>query len=46
MFLFDIRRPEGDIAELELYVLIVNNGNGEQTEEELHPGEKHIRATN
>ncbi|KAK4405437.1 E3 ubiquitin-protein ligase UPL6 [Sesamum angolense] len=33
----------GDISELELYFVIVNNEYGEQTEEELLPGGKNIR---
>ncbi|CAJ1963098.1 unnamed protein product [Sphenostylis stenocarpa] len=37
---------EGDISELELYFVIVNNEYGEQTEEELLPGGKSIRVTN
>ncbi|KAK4425990.1 E3 ubiquitin-protein ligase UPL6 [Sesamum alatum] len=36
----------GDISELELYFVIVNNEYGEQTEEELLPGGKSIRVTN
>ncbi|KAL0457533.1 UNVERIFIED_CONTAM: E3 ubiquitin-protein ligase UPL6 [Sesamum latifolium] len=36
----------GDISELELYFVIVNNEYGEQTEEELLPGGKNIRVTN
>lgn len=37
---------KGDISELELYFVIVNNEYGEQTEEELLPGGKNIRVTN
>ncbi|PSR92481.1 E3 ubiquitin-protein like [Actinidia chinensis var. chinensis] len=41
-----LKRYEGDISELELYFVIVNNEYGEQTEEELLPGGKNIRVTN
>lgn len=37
---------EGDISDLELYFVIVNNEYGEQTEEELLPGGKNLRVTN
>ncbi|MQL88230.1 hypothetical protein Taro_020781 [Colocasia esculenta] len=37
---------EGDISELELYFVVVNNEYGEQTEDELLPGGKNIRVTN
>ncbi|PPD77369.1 hypothetical protein GOBAR_DD25703 [Gossypium barbadense] len=37
---------KGDISELELYFVIVNNEYGEQTEEELLPGGKNIHVTN
>ncbi|KAJ8573968.1 hypothetical protein K7X08_010479 [Anisodus acutangulus] len=37
---------EGDVSDLELYFVIVNNEYGEQTEEELLPGGKSIRVTN
>ncbi|KAK6913647.1 HECT domain [Dillenia turbinata] len=37
---------KGDISELELYFVIVNNEYGEQTEEELLPGGKNLRVTN
>ncbi|KAM7279030.1 hypothetical protein ACFE04_006164 [Oxalis oulophora] len=37
---------EGDVSELELYFVIVNNEYGEQTEEELQPGGSNIRVTN
>lgn len=36
---------EGDVSNLELYFVIVNNEYGEQTEEELLPGGKSIRVT-
>jgi ubiquitin-protein ligase E3 C len=36
----------GDISELELYFVIVNNEYGEQCEEELLPGGRHMRVTN
>ncbi|GAB4825610.1 E3 ubiquitin-protein ligase upl6 [Ancistrocladus abbreviatus] len=41
-----LKHYEGDISELELYFVIVNNEYGEQTEEELLPGGKNIRVTN
>ncbi|PSR97874.1 E3 ubiquitin-protein like [Actinidia chinensis var. chinensis] len=41
-----LKRYEGDISELELYFVIVNNEYGEQTQEELLPGGKNIRVTN
>ncbi|KAJ0092761.1 hypothetical protein Patl1_24814 [Pistacia atlantica] len=41
-----LKHFEGDISELELYFVIVNNEYGEQTEEELLPGGKNIRVTN
>lgn len=37
---------KGDISELELYFVIVNNEYGEQTEEELLPGGKNLHVTN
>lgn len=37
---------EGNISDLELYFVIVNNEYGEQTEEELLPGGKNVRVTN
>lgn len=37
---------KGDISELELYFVIVNNEYGEQREEELLPGGKNQRVTN
>ncbi|KAL6608257.1 hypothetical protein ACP70R_041320 [Stipagrostis hirtigluma subsp. patula] len=36
----------GDISELELYFVIVNNEYGEQCEEELLPGGREMRVTN
>ncbi|PNY13292.1 E3 ubiquitin-protein ligase upl6-like protein, partial [Trifolium pratense] len=39
-------RYEGDISELELYFVILNNEYGEQTEEDLLPGGKNLRVTN
>ncbi|OVA16717.1 IQ motif [Macleaya cordata] len=41
-----LKHYEGDISELELYFVIVNNEYGEQTEEELRPGGKDMRVTN
>ncbi|KAK8661860.1 hypothetical protein V6N13_091450 [Hibiscus sabdariffa] len=41
-----LKHFKGDISELELYFVIVNNEYGEQTEEELLPGGKNIRVTN
>ncbi|KAK9075671.1 hypothetical protein SSX86_003997 [Deinandra increscens subsp. villosa] len=41
-----LKRYEGDLAELELYFVIVNNEFGEQTLEELIPGGKNIRVVN
>ncbi|XP_068495990.1 E3 ubiquitin-protein ligase UPL6 isoform X2 [Phaseolus vulgaris] len=41
-----LKHYEGDISELELYFVIVNNEYGEQTEEELLPGGKNTRVTN
>ncbi|KAB5538406.1 hypothetical protein DKX38_015939 [Salix brachista] len=40
------RRYQGDISDLELYFVIVNNEYGEQTEEELLPGGRNQRVTN
>ncbi|KAK7853912.1 e3 ubiquitin-protein ligase upl6, partial [Quercus suber] len=37
---------EGDISELELYFVIVNNEYGEQTEDDLLPGGRNLRVTN
>jgi hypothetical protein len=42
----DLQHYEGDLGELELYFVIVNNEYGEQTEEELLPGGKNLRVTN
>ncbi|XP_051127667.1 E3 ubiquitin-protein ligase UPL6 isoform X2 [Andrographis paniculata] len=41
-----LKHYDGDISELELYFVIVNNEYGEQTEEELLPGGKSTRVTN
>ncbi|GMI70233.1 ubiquitin protein ligase 6 [Hibiscus trionum] len=41
-----LKHYKGNISELELYFVIVNNEYGEQTEEELLPGGKNIRVTN
>ncbi|CAI9278098.1 unnamed protein product [Lactuca saligna] len=41
-----LKRYEGDLSELELYFVIVNNEFGEQTSEELVPGDKNIRVVN
>ncbi|CAH1453191.1 unnamed protein product [Lactuca virosa] len=41
-----LKRYEGDLSELELYFVIVNNEFGEQTSEELIPGGKNIRVVN
>ncbi|XVF66063.1 hypothetical protein PTKIN_Ptkin10aG0004000 [Pterospermum kingtungense] len=41
-----LKHYKGDISELELYFVIVNNEYGEQTEEELLPGGKNMRVTN
>ncbi|CAK9328904.1 unnamed protein product [Citrullus colocynthis] len=40
-----LKHFEGDISELELYFVIINNEYGEQTEEELLPGGKNRRVT-
>ncbi|XP_022138444.1 E3 ubiquitin-protein ligase UPL6 [Momordica charantia] len=40
-----LKHFEGDISELELYFVILNNEYGEQTEEELLPGGKNRRVT-
>lgn len=37
---------EGDVSDLELYFVILNNEYGEQAEEELLPGGKSTRVTN
>lgn len=44
--LYSLQHYEGDISELELYFVIVNNEYGEQKEEELLPGGKNLRVTN
>uniref|UniRef100_A0A7N0UEM1 HECT-type E3 ubiquitin transferase n=1 Tax=Kalanchoe fedtschenkoi TaxID=63787 RepID=A0A7N0UEM1_KALFE len=41
-----LKNYKGDISELELYFVIVNNEYGEQTEEELLPDGKNKRVTN
>ncbi|MBA0780443.1 hypothetical protein Gotri_004539 [Gossypium trilobum] len=41
-----LKHYKGNISELELYFVIVNNEYGEQTEEELLPGGKNIHVTN
>ncbi|XP_058000848.1 E3 ubiquitin-protein ligase UPL6 isoform X2 [Hevea brasiliensis] len=41
-----LKHYQGDISELELYFVIVNNEYGEQTEEELLPGGRNNRVTN
>lgn len=41
-----LKHYQGDLSDLELYFVIVNNEYGEQTEEELLPGGKDIRVTN
>ncbi|GJR37050.1 E3 ubiquitin protein ligase UPL6 [Tanacetum coccineum] len=41
-----LKRYEGDLSELELYFVIVNNEYGEQTAEELIPGGKDMRVVN
>ncbi|KAL9690863.1 hypothetical protein QQ045_011275 [Rhodiola kirilowii] len=41
-----LKHYKGDISELELYFVIVNNEYGEQTEEELLPDGKNKRVTN
>lgn len=41
-----LKRYKGDISELELYFVIVNNEYGEHAEEELKPGGRNIRVTN
>ncbi|KAJ8435762.1 hypothetical protein Cgig2_003184 [Carnegiea gigantea] len=41
-----LKHYQGDISDLELYFVIVNNEYGEQSEEELIPGGKNIRVTN
>ncbi|KAJ7955280.1 E3 ubiquitin-protein ligase UPL6 [Quillaja saponaria] len=41
-----LKHYEGQISELELYFVIVNNEYGEQTEEELLNGGRNLRVTN
>ncbi|KAF2312706.1 hypothetical protein GH714_039704 [Hevea brasiliensis] len=41
-----LKHYQGDISELELYFVIVNNEYGEQTEEELLPGGRNLSVTN
>ncbi|KAE9599205.1 putative aminoacyltransferase, E1 ubiquitin-activating enzyme [Lupinus albus] len=41
-----LKHYKGELSELELYFVIVNNEYGEQTEEELIPGGKNLRVTN
>eukprot|EP01018_Ginkgo_biloba_P026105 Gb_04194 [translate_table: standard] len=41
-----LKHYEGDVSQLGLYFVIVNNEYGEQTEEELLPGGKDIQVTN
>ncbi|KAL4202208.1 hypothetical protein AMTRI_Chr02g262500 [Amborella trichopoda] len=41
-----LKHYKGDISELGLYFVIVNNEYGEQTEEELLPGGRDIQVTN
>ncbi|WCJ23245.1 E3 ubiquitin-protein ligase UPL6 [Euphorbia peplus] len=41
-----LKHYKGDIGELELYFVIVNNEYGEQTEEELLPGGRNLRVGN
>ncbi|EPS68435.1 hypothetical protein M569_06334, partial [Genlisea aurea] len=41
-----LKHYKGNISQLELYFVIVNNEYGEQTEEELLPGGKSMRVTN
>ncbi|PON64889.1 HECT domain containing protein, partial [Parasponia andersonii] len=41
-----LKHYKGDISDLELYFVIVNNEYGEQTEEELLPGGKNSRVSN
>ncbi|URE02379.1 HECTc, partial [Musa troglodytarum] len=40
-----LKHYKGDVSELELYFVAVNNEYGEQTEEELIPGGKNLRVT-
>ncbi|XP_065863879.1 E3 ubiquitin-protein ligase UPL6 isoform X2 [Euphorbia lathyris] len=41
-----LKHYQGDIGDLELYFVIVNNEYGEQTEEELLPGGRNLRVGN
>ncbi|KAF8095457.1 hypothetical protein N665_0332s0039 [Sinapis alba] len=41
-----LKRYKGNISDLELYFVILNNEYGERTEEELLPGGKDMRVTN
>lgn len=41
-----LQHYQGDVSDLELYFVIVNNEYGEQTEEELLPGGKNTPVTN
>jgi len=41
-----LQRYKGDISDLELYFVILNNEYGERTEEELLPGGQDMRVTN
>ncbi|XP_015574737.2 E3 ubiquitin-protein ligase UPL6 isoform X1 [Ricinus communis] len=41
-----LKHYQGDISNLELYFVIVNNEYGEQTEEELLPGGRNLRVSN
>jgi ubiquitin-protein ligase E3 C len=41
-----LKRYKGDISDLELYFVILNNEYGERTEEELLPGGQDMRVTN
>ncbi|KAG5632207.1 hypothetical protein H5410_003924 [Solanum commersonii] len=41
-----LKHYEGDVSDLELYFVILNNEYGEQTEDELLPGGKSTRVTN
>ncbi|XP_075487964.1 E3 ubiquitin-protein ligase UPL6 [Primulina tabacum] len=41
-----LKHYQGDISELELYFVIVNDEYGKQTEDELLPGGKNLRVTN
>lgn len=43
---FGSQHYDGDISDLELYFVIVNNEYGEQTEEDLLPGGGNLRVTN